>query len=323
MANWEKVTALHRSLRKRRYPAPMNALRDELECSPATFYRLLAFLRDTLGAPVVYDNQYKGYRYAPDQSSWELPGLWFTASELSALLVLQKTAESLQYGLLDNLTASITPKIESLCAAQGIGTQTWDEKLKVLTVGGRSANNEVFTAIAQAVLHGKKAVIDYYPLGKPPDGPRTISPQTLLLYRDIWYVDAFCHLRNDLRTFSLNRIRKATLLPQKAKQIPRSTLDSHFGAAYGIFSGATDHIARIKFTGIAAHEVSQETWHPQQKSEHTKKGDYILTIPYGNSKELVMDILKWGEHAEVLHPPALRQQIAQTIKKMKNLYMLS
>jgi predicted DNA-binding transcriptional regulator YafY len=65
--------------------------------SPATLKRDLEYLRDQLGAPIVYDRDSNGYRFdapagASGSPAWrgdkhELPGLWFSERELYSLLM--------------------------------------------------------------------------------------------------------------------------------------------------------------------------------------------------------------------------------------------
>jgi predicted DNA-binding transcriptional regulator YafY len=78
-----KVFAAHRILRDARCAVSRAALQEKLECSRATTARVLAKLRDQLRAPVEYDRSAGGYRYTTAENGpFELPGLWFNASEL-------------------------------------------------------------------------------------------------------------------------------------------------------------------------------------------------------------------------------------------------
>ena len=52
MDRYERILTLHRLLKSAHYPIPLSRLMDELECSRATLYRDVAFLRDALGAPI-------------------------------------------------------------------------------------------------------------------------------------------------------------------------------------------------------------------------------------------------------------------------------
>ena len=49
-------------------------------------------------------------------------------------------------------------------------------------------------------------------------------------------------------------------------------------------------------------------WHPQQKGRAVD-GEYELEIPFSDSRELVMDILKYGPDVEVKSPKSLRNLV--------------
>ena len=57
-----------------------------------------------------------------------------------------------------------------------------------------------------------------------------------------------------------------------------------------------------------------EQWHPKQKARFDKDGSYLLDVPYSDSRELAMDILRQGPGVEVLAPAALRKEVAAQLK---------
>ncbi|MFZ6769715.1 helix-turn-helix transcriptional regulator [Undibacterium sp. Di26W] len=75
---------------------------DELEISLATFKRYLSYLRDRMNIPVEFDKNAGGYRIAwgEPNSQQELPGIWFNADEIHALLTMQHLLNDLQPELL-------------------------------------------------------------------------------------------------------------------------------------------------------------------------------------------------------------------------------
>jgi proteasome accessory factor C len=133
-----------------------------------------------------------------------------------------------------------------------------------------------------------------------------ISPQRLVHYRDNWYLDGWCHLRDGLRIFALDRIESATLLDEPADDLPEEELDRRLARSYGIFSGVPRTSAVLRFTAHMARWVSEEHWHPQQIGQWMTDGSYELTIPYAEPTELVRDILRFGAEVEVVRPESLR-----------------
>ena len=149
---------------------------------------------------------------------------------------------------------------------------------------------------------------------------RVISPQRLVHYRDNWYVDAWCHLRKDLRSFAVDAIRAAEPLDERAKEIPKAELDDYLKGGYGIFAGKKVAWAKLKFSPLAARWVATQNWHSKQKGELEKDGSYCLSLPYSDDRELVMDILKYGPDVEVLEPEALRKRVAGQLGAAAKLY---
>src|SRR3546814_10458132 len=78
---------------------------------------------------------------------------------------------------------------------------------------------------------------------------------------------------------------------------------------YGIFAGKPKAWATLRFSAHAARWVADEHWHSQQKGEWLPDGRYELKLPYSNSKELLMDVLKYGPDAEVVAPLSLREEM--------------
>ncbi len=143
---------------------------------------------------------------------------------------------------------------------------------------------------------------------------RVISPQRLAHYRGNWYLDAWCHQRDALRSFAIDRIRNAQPLEDTARNIPEVDLDRHFADGYGIFAGVSQHVAVLRFSPERARWVAEECWHPEQKFQWLENGTYELRIPYADPRELVMDILRHVPDVEVVAPESLRIDLLSRLK---------
>ena len=133
-------------------------------------------------------------------------------------------------------------------------------------------------------------------------------------YRDNWYLDGWCHLRDGLRSFSLDCVREAKPRAKAAIDVPEAELDAILGAGYGIFSGRATDWAKLRFTPERARWLATEEWHPRQKGRFEEDGSYLLELPYADPRELVMDILRHGPQVEVLEPAALRAAVRSQLE---------
>lgn len=293
--------------------------------SRLTLKRDLAYMRDRLNAPIVFDRELRGYRFdkisGESDTQYELPGLWFSSEEIHALLTMQHLLSNLDTGGL--LGPHISPLLSRLTALLGTAENPVDEvqkRVKLKTVGARLFHLEQFQAVGSALLSRKRLMIKYYGRGANETTHREVSPQRLVYYRGNWYLDAWCHLRNGIRNFSVDAIQHAEILEKKVKDVSDKKLDEVCGAGYGIFSGANVQWATLIFTAELARWISVELWHPEQKGKFHADGSYELKIPYSNDTELVMDILRCGAGVKVLQPKELRQQVIAEINAMKLAY---
>ena len=327
----EHLTRMDRSERfykidhmiRERGVVPVGDFLSELEVSLATFKRDIEYMRSRHYAPIVWDRDQNGYRFEspqPGSPKYELPGLWFSPREAQALLTMQHLLESLEPTLLG---AQVEPLKERLAALLSKGEHSADEvrrRIRVITLGARRHEPKHFEVVAAAVLGRSRLSLTYWNRSKDEVTEREVSPQRLVHYRDNWYLDAWCHLRDDIRSFSLDGMREVAPVAGKVKDVSESELDRVLAAGYGIFSGAKVEWATLRFTAAAARYVSLEQWHPKQKARWEKDKRYVLEVPYSSQTELIGDILKWGEEVEVLSPKALRSAVAAKARATAKLY---
>ncbi len=309
MDRYDRILTLHRLLKSARYPVPLARLMDELACSRATVYRDIGFLRDALGAPIDSDGEHSAFGYASDEGErFELPGLWLSSEELSALMAMNQLLERSDAGVLDGALAPIRGRIERLLSDHGSGKALPIDRIRILPSASRSLDQAVFRTVAGAVLQRQRLRFRYRARSTDAITNRTVSPQRLAHYRDNWYLDAWDHERDGLRSFALDRIGDARVLKEPAIDRDNEELDAHLAASHGIFSGPVKAWATLRFSRHAARWVADEHWHSQQRGEWVGEC-YELKIPYSNSRELLMDVLKYGPDAEVVAPIPLREEM--------------
>ena len=299
---------------------PTNRLLAELEVSHATLKRDIAHLRDRMNAPVVFDRERGGYCLDAAQAlagiQYELPGLWLSAEEIHALLTMQHLLSRLDAGGL--LGPHINPLLARLGKLLDGGVPSPAElsrRIRVQTVGARQVKVPHFQAVGSALLRRLRLQISYHGRGRNLVQAREVSPQRLIHYRDNCYLDAWCHLRQALRSFAVDAMQAARVLDRPAIEVADTELDEMLGAGYGIFAGRDVQWAQLRFSAERARWVAAETWHPAQRGRFEDSGCYLLELPYADPRELVMDILRHVPEVEVLGPAGLRQAVREKLVK--------
>jgi predicted DNA-binding transcriptional regulator YafY len=290
---------------------------DELEVSLATFKRDLEYMRDRFNAPVVYDPDAGGYRYGKQSATgprFALPGLWFSEAEAFALVMMEHLLASLDHGGL--IGPHIAPLRSRLVAILGTGEASAAEvrkRIRLLAFAPRKLPQENFETIGRATLKRLRIHIAYYARSTDETSVRDVSPQRLVHYRGNWYLDGWCHLRNDLRTFAIDGIQQVNVLDQAAREVSVKSLDEFLATSDGIMRGRDDDVtwAKLRFSAERARWVGSEIWHPDQRGAFDPDGRYTLELPYRDDRELLLEILKHGPGVEVLAPDALRAKVRE------------
>jgi predicted DNA-binding transcriptional regulator YafY len=321
MDRTERFHLIDRMLCNRRVVSRAQFL-EALEVSPATFKRDLEYLRDRLAAPIVWDAELRGYRYeaGAEMEQFQLPGLWFNTSEIQALLSMDALLANLQPGVLTRHIEPLRSRIRMLLDDGDHSADEISRRIRIVPFAAKAYRSEYFQDLCQALLSRRRVDIDYYSRPSDSRSTRRVSPQRLIYYRDNWYLDAWCHLREGLRSFSIDAIKALQISTETALEIDEAELNRELESGYGIFSGAATHTAVLRFKPQIARWVSRETWHPQQHGAYDEAGCYMLRVPYSQDTELIMDILKYGDEVEVVEPPALRERVRRRIEAMQSLY---
>ena len=235
----------YRTLLTGRRAVPREEILTKLEISPATFKRDLAKLRDRLNIPVVFDRDLGGYRLDNNENRQELPGLWFSQDEIFALLTIQNMLEQLEPGLLAPKLKPLKQRLDDMLIGQGLSSEALTQRVRLVHAGKRRLKLKCFELVARATLERKQIKIQHYNRQSGETVERTISPQQLVHYRDNWYVDAWCHLRKQVRSFAIDAISSCEQLDVDAKELDAEQLRKTMQSGYGIFGGEAISTAKL------------------------------------------------------------------------------
>jgi len=312
MTKTARVYKIERLIRNRGHVS-FKTLLEELEVSPATLKRDLEYLRDQLGAPIEYDRFSNGYRMLADArgQKHELPGLWFNERELYSLLMAHQLLSDLDSDGV--ISRHLQPLLERIHQMLGTGEAETNELLKRVKITGsakRPVSSQSFELIGEALLKRRRIHMSYLTRGRGQVSERDVSPQRLMHYRNTWYLDAWCHTREQILRFALDAIQSAEVLETKAKDVALKQVEAEMDGGYGIYGGgAKRQWAKLVFQAQAAQWVSREEWHPEQRGRLLEDGQYELEVPYTNETEIVMDILRQGEQVKVSSPASLAKAV--------------
>jgi predicted DNA-binding transcriptional regulator YafY len=178
-------------------------------------------------------------------------------------------------------------------------TRAWAER-RVVTLDYEPARYAAESAARSAVVR-----------------PYLIEPslQTHALYLIGWD-----ETRDALRTFKIERIRDVALTPRTFDLPEGDGVESALRRAWDIIADQPPTDVVLRFSPAVAARVGEATWHPTQQVVQDDDGSLTWRATVAGTIEIRLWILSWGDDVEVLAPPDLRKDVAQTHRRAGERY---
>ena len=180
-------------------------LAQRLEVNIRTLRRYIIMLQD-LGIPIEAERGRNGAYVL--SAGFKLPPMMFTNEEALALTIGLISARRLNLADTDHAIESAFAKLERVMPLDLKSrvralteTITLDQKFATST----PPSEVVLSTMSSAAQLQQRVHIQYHPK-QGEDTERDFDPYGLTYYLNKWYVVGYCHLRNDLRSFRLDRI---------------------------------------------------------------------------------------------------------------------
>lgn len=178
--------------------------------------------------------------------------------------------------------------------------------------------DRIFSLVYEASMAKKQVRLKYYSIERKKITERIVDPYAFKLCFGIWYLIGYCHLRRQIRTFRVDRIRYAEVLPSSFTVREGFDVEEFFTSSWAIAKGQRFKV-KLKFAPGIADFVSECIWHPSQKLKKNSNGTLTAEFEVEGLSEIKIWILGFGQSVEVLEPKELRDDIKNTaIKIYKN-----
>lgn len=278
-----------------------------------TIYRDLATLHD-MGVPIWEDRG----RYGLERSSY-LSTVRLNLNEAVAILFAARLLSHHS----DENNPHIASALEKLAA--GIPEQTISSHLarvadQVRSRPLRAGYINAIETLTRAWADRQVVQLRYRAAGRAPT-ERIIEPYFLEVSRSepAAYVIGFDRLRNDLRTFKIERIEEAIVLNEHYQIPPEFDPYQHLDSAWGVINDERV-LVRLRFSAEAASRVRESVWHHSQQLRDCTDGGCELQLTVGGTREIRSWVLGWGADVEVVEPAELRAEVAAHAQRMLALY---
>lgn len=318
--SFERYNWFHGQIKAGRYPNARK-LAERFELSEKQAQREIEFMRDRLGAPLLYHSGRRGYEYEDDR--YELPPIWVKEDELLGLCIALRLASTLPDRKLKSSLYELLEKFVTFRFLESPPTlEDIKGKVSVKNVEYYKVDETVFHKVVDSLFRNKALKISYYTPHKDETTDRVIQPLHLLCYMGSWHLIAFCTLKRELRDFALSRIRTIEPVSQVIKLPSRlPSVKDYINKNFGLMSGGESIEVCLKFSPEVSPWISEQIWFSGQEVSLNGDGSVCLKFPVADFREVRREILKHGASIEVLSPQKLRDEIKSEIERMTKIYI--
>jgi len=311
---FRRLLFIDKKLREGTFPNCVNLAR-EWEVSEKTIQRDLDYLRNELAAPIAYDPLRHGYCYT--EPSYALPAISVSESDLFSICVVRTLLSQYRNTPLYEKLSSVLHKIaESLPDQTKVNPSWMTDRILVFPEPVTQVRSSVWDTLAKAIRDNHRVALRHAapaPAAAPSE-ERTVDPYYLVSYKGEWYLSAYCHQRQAIRTFGVSRISEVRQLDNTFTLPADMTPLKMFGDRFGIIWKPAFQNVRIRFSPVLAPYIRERQWHPAQRIRESKDGGLVLEFKTNHLNEVKDWVLSWGAGAEILAPPLLVEKITQDLK---------
>ena len=134
------------------------------------------------------------------------------------------------------------------------------------------------------------------------------------------YLIGFDESRGAVRTFKLQRILELSVGTETFEPPDPAVVQEGLGRAWGVITDQEEVEVSLRFDAAIAGLVTETVWHPSEHVTHEEDGSVLWRARVPGTVEIRRWILGWGAQVEVLAPPELREEIAETYRKAAERY---
>jgi len=303
----QRMLQIHQAIASGRHPNA-TVLARELEVSAKSIQRDIDFMRDRLGLPLEYDARRWGYYYT--QPVRDFPIVKITEGELFALVVAEKALQQYRGTNFEKPLLSALQKLaQALPDTVSLHLAEWDRTISFRTSAEPVLNLEVFDTLARATAQHRQLEIVYRKPARTAGERRVVDPYHLANINGEWYLFAFDHLRQDVRTFVPARIQSVRDTGRGFRRPAGFSVDDRLRGSFGVHSSEGRFEVVLRFSSKVADYIREKRWHASQVLRDVTGGGVELRLRLSSLVEIERWILGWGGEARVVQPRELAGRV--------------
>lgn len=305
---------IHQAIQSGAYPNA-SRLAAELEVSSKSIHRDLEFMRDRLDLPLEFDPRRRGYYYTEEVNAF--PTVQMTEGELFALIVAEKALQQYRGTSFEKPLLSAIKKMEqSLPDTISLDLSEVQRTISFRTRAEPILDLKIFEVLAKATAERKQVQLGYRKPGQKEPELRTVDPYHLANINGEWFLFAYDHLRQDIRTFVPARVRSVELTGKSFGRPQKFSLERRLRDSFGVHSGHGEYKVVIRFSDQVADYIREKKWHESQELQELRGGGIELCLKLSSLSEVERWILGWGGNAVAVQPRELIESVRRAAQNI-------
>ena len=283
-----------------------------------TMQRDIDFMRNTLNAPI--ESGRKGYRYT--EPNFFIKSIPLSEGEAFALTVLNPLLEQYRNTSLEGQLRSVFTKITA-CLPDRITLDVsfLDPKLTFIPDQAENIHPDCFQTVFDSLKTCRTLSFEYRPLQKSTYMERKLDPYHVVCQRGNWYVLGHCHDKDDVRIFSLSRMRNISVTNGRFEIPADFKVSDYFDAEMGVWlNGGKTLTVELLFSQEVGTYALNRIWHSDQVVEERKDGSVYVKFSTDQRQELLRWVLGQGHTVKVLAPPEFADEVRKEAAQVAAMY---
>lgn len=313
MAKYDRLLYILNLLRTRRN---LNAAKIAEECgvNERSIYRDMIALSEA-NIPIYYDN---GYKLATDNF---LPPLNFSFDEYQYLKLALSSSVLNRTDKYEEISRQVKAKVEAILSSNVLkqGKFRPDTTHIEIADSDRTGSIEQCYGIIENAAEKSLCLMLKYDSIQSGVSERIVEPYFIIFKVRAFYLVAFCRLRNDFRTFRINRILSAEAMEETFVRRSDITAEQYFQGSWQVYSGEPVEVV-IRFTGAAAKVIRTDQHHENEHIEEIGGDTILYTVVTRGLEEIGRWVIGFGAEAEVISPDELKTNLAAVGNYLTNVY---
>jgi len=285
----------------------VQSLKDDFEISERSVHRYVRTLKDAQ-FNIEYDREKQTYTFAQ--------GYTLSRPDISM-------EETLALGLSKRLLGSFGPGLENILDGieKKLGQkQTLASKNVVFSPEELPAKvGEFLIQINKAALNFQRIEILYRALSSNDETIRKVDPYYYFFRDGFWHLRGHCHLRDEPRTFALDRILYLKILDEYFVPSNISPAEE-LGEAFGVIIDGEPIEVKLVVDKEAKPYILRKKWHRTQETKELKDGRLEVVFNVNGTEGIKPWIYGFLPHVEVVAPPELREELLADLKQATSIH---